>query len=166
MEKSLDFDYTFKYILIGDASVGKSTILNMFINGQFAQDSNPTMGVQFATKKIQVGNSIIKIQIWDTVTIVIVRLGNNLFVQLQELTIKMLSELYQSMIFMTRRLLKRSILGLRKSMIILMNKLKSFLSEIKLTLLRVLLLLLPDLNFLFSLLLLKQERISISSSLL
>jgi GTPase SAR1 family protein len=45
MEKSLDFDYTFKYILIGDASVGKSTILNMFINGQFVQDSNPTMGV-------------------------------------------------------------------------------------------------------------------------
>lgn len=166
MEKSLDFDYTFKYILIGDASVGKSTILNMFINGQFAQDSNPTMGVQFATKKIQVGNSIIKIQIWDTVTIVIVRLGNNLFVQLQELTIKMLSELYQSMIFMIRRLLKRSILGLRKSTIILMNKLRSFLSEIKLTLLRVLLLVLPDLNFLFSLLLLKQERISISSSLL
>lgn len=166
MEKSLDFDYTFKYILIGDASVGKSTILNMFINGQFAQDSNPTMGVQFATKKIQVGNSIIKIQIWDTVTIVIVRLGNNLFVQLQELTIKMLSELYQSMIFMIQRLLKRSILGLRKSTIILMNKLRSFLSEIKLTLLRVLLLVLPDLNFLFSLLLLKQERISISSSLL
>lgn len=166
MEKSLDFDYTFKYILIGDASVGKSTILNMFINGQFAQDSNPTMGVQFATKKIQVGNSIIKIQIWDTVTIVIVRLGNNLFVQLQELTIKMLSELYQSMIFMIQRLLKRSILGLRKSTIILMNKLRSFLSETKLTLLRVFLLVLPDLNFLFSLLLLKQERISISSSLL
>lgn len=111
MEKSLDFDYTFKYILIGDASVGKSTILNMFINGQFVQDSNPTMGVQFATKKIQVGNSIIKIQIWDTVTIVIVRLGNNLFVQLQELTIKMQSELYQSMIFMILRLLKQSILG-------------------------------------------------------
>jgi len=32
MEKSLDYDYIFKYILIGDASVGKSTLLNMFIN--------------------------------------------------------------------------------------------------------------------------------------
>jgi len=35
MEKSLDFDYVFKYILIGDASVGKSTILNRFVNNQF-----------------------------------------------------------------------------------------------------------------------------------
>lgn len=111
MEKSLDFDYTFKYILIGDASVGKSTILNMFINGQFVQDSNPTMGVQFATKKIQVGSSIIKIQIWDTVNIIIARLGKNLFVQLQEPTIKMQSGLYQSMIYMIPRQLKQSIPG-------------------------------------------------------
>lgn len=45
MQKSLDYDYVFKYILIGDASVGKSTILNHFINGDFKGDSNPTMGV-------------------------------------------------------------------------------------------------------------------------
>jgi hypothetical protein len=45
MEKSLDFDYIFKYILIGDSSVGKSTILSMFINNSYLADSNPTMGV-------------------------------------------------------------------------------------------------------------------------
>jgi GTPase SAR1 family protein len=45
MEKSLDFDYIFKYILIGDTSVGKSTILNSFINNTFVADCNPTMGV-------------------------------------------------------------------------------------------------------------------------
>ena len=45
MEKSLDFDYIFKYILTGDSSVGKSTILNTFINNTFLADSNPTMGV-------------------------------------------------------------------------------------------------------------------------
>jgi hypothetical protein len=67
MEKSLDFDYIFKYILIGDASVGKSTLLNRFVNGSFAADSNPTMGVEFATKKLTVGSSTVKIQIWDTV---------------------------------------------------------------------------------------------------
>lgn len=67
MEKSLDFDYIFKYILIGDSSVGKSTILSMFINNNYLSDSNPTMGVEFATKKISVGDKIIKIQIWDTV---------------------------------------------------------------------------------------------------
>ena len=45
MEKSLDYDYIFKYILIGDASVGKSTILNRFVNESFSAESNPTMGV-------------------------------------------------------------------------------------------------------------------------
>lgn len=68
MEKSLDFDYIFKYILIGDSSVGKSTILSMFINNSYLSDSNPTMGVEFATKKIAVTDKIIKIQIWDTVS--------------------------------------------------------------------------------------------------
>jgi GTPase SAR1 family protein len=65
----LDFDYIFKYILIGDSSVGKSTILSMFINGSYLSDSNPTMGVEFATKKLAVGDKVIKIQIWDTVRI-------------------------------------------------------------------------------------------------
>ncbi len=67
MEDNLDYDYVFKYILVGDASVGKSTLLHMYINRQFRDGSNPTMGVQFATKKIKVGNKIVKIQIWDTV---------------------------------------------------------------------------------------------------
>lgn len=67
MEKSLDFDYIFKYILIGDASVGKSTILNMFINNAYVPDNNPTMGVEFATKKLALKDKVIKIQIWDTV---------------------------------------------------------------------------------------------------
>lgn len=35
MEDSLDFDYIFKYILVGDASVGKSTLLHMFVNNNF-----------------------------------------------------------------------------------------------------------------------------------
>ena len=45
MEDSLDFDYTFKYILVGDTSVGKSPILSTYNNGGFTDTSNPTMGV-------------------------------------------------------------------------------------------------------------------------
>ena len=45
MEEVLDFDYTFKVILVGDTSVGKSSILARFIKDKFDDDGNPTMGV-------------------------------------------------------------------------------------------------------------------------
>ena len=67
MEDTLEYDYVFKYILVGDASVGKSTLLQMYINRMFRDSSNPTMGVEFATKKLKVANKTIKLQIWDTV---------------------------------------------------------------------------------------------------
>jgi len=90
MEKTLDYDYIFKYILIGDTSVGKSTILNRFVNDSFASESNPTMGVEFATKKIVVGGNTIKVQIWDTVPIDLIRPDSNLFAPSLEPTTKML----------------------------------------------------------------------------
>ena len=45
MEDSLDFDYIFKYILVGDTSVGKSSLLSTYNSGNFSDSSNPTMGV-------------------------------------------------------------------------------------------------------------------------
>ena len=77
MEGSLEYDYLFKYILVGDASVGKSALLSMFVNGAFLADSNPTMGVEFATKKILAGSHQIKVQIWDTVPPIPLRLGRS-----------------------------------------------------------------------------------------
>jgi GTPase SAR1 family protein len=45
MEDSLEFNYLFKYILVGDTSVGKSSLLACYNNNQFNNNSNPTMGV-------------------------------------------------------------------------------------------------------------------------
>lgn len=39
--------YIFKYIIIGDPSVGKSCILNQFINNQFQDEYEITVGVEF-----------------------------------------------------------------------------------------------------------------------
>jgi len=89
MQKTLDYDYVFKYILIGDASVGKSTILNHFINGNFKGDSNPTMGVEFATRKLNVVDKVIKIQIWDTVYSLPFRPGKSLLELLRGHTTEM-----------------------------------------------------------------------------
>ena len=67
-----DYDYILKFVICGDTSVGKSTILHSFINNTFIADCNPTMGVEFATKKINLGKKIIKIQIWDTVFLLLI----------------------------------------------------------------------------------------------
>lgn len=45
MDEASEVDYIFKYILVGDSSVGKSSLLSTFTKNQFSTDSNPTMGV-------------------------------------------------------------------------------------------------------------------------
>lgn len=61
-----EYDYLYKVILIGDASVGKSNILQRFVRNEFISDSKSTIGVEFATKTILHEKHRIKIQLWDT----------------------------------------------------------------------------------------------------
>ena len=70
----MSYSFLFKYIIIGDQSkralisgVGKSCILMQFIDREFKVDSDPTIGVEFASKTIKVKDKVIKLQIWDTV---------------------------------------------------------------------------------------------------
>jgi len=60
------YDYLFKFIVIGDAAVGKSCILYRFTDNKFKSDSTHTIGVEFGSKIIEVGGKFIKLQIWDT----------------------------------------------------------------------------------------------------
>mmetsp|Transcript_31366 Transcript_31366/g.69165 ORF Transcript_31366/g.69165 Transcript_31366/m.69165 type:complete len:217 (+) Transcript_31366:182-832(+) len=61
-----EYDYLFKVVLIGDSGVGKSNLLSRFTRNEFNLDSKSTIGVEFATKSIQVDNKTMKAQIWDT----------------------------------------------------------------------------------------------------
>lgn len=61
-----DYDYLFKVVLIGDSGVGKSNLLSRFTRNEFCLESKSTIGVEFATRSIQVDNKTIKAQIWDT----------------------------------------------------------------------------------------------------
>ena len=66
MASGNDADYILKYIIIGDASVGKSNLLLRYVYGEFKQDYQVTLGVEFAKKNVEIGNKIYRIQIWDT----------------------------------------------------------------------------------------------------
>lgn len=49
-----EYDYLFKIVLIGDSGVGKSNILSRFTRNEFCLESKSTIGVEFATKTLQV----------------------------------------------------------------------------------------------------------------
>ncbi|KAK1772905.1 ribosome biogenesis protein BRX1 [Phialemonium atrogriseum] len=61
-----EYDFLFKVVLIGDSGVGKSNLLSRFTRNEFNLDSKSTIGVEFATRSIQVDSKTIKAQIWDT----------------------------------------------------------------------------------------------------
>ncbi|KAJ7536192.1 hypothetical protein O6H91_12G059400 [Diphasiastrum complanatum] len=60
------YDYLFKVVLIGDSGVGKSNLLSRFTRNEFCLESKSTIGVEFATRSIEVDGKTIKAQIWDT----------------------------------------------------------------------------------------------------
>lgn len=61
-----EYDYLFKIVLIGDSGVGKSNILSRFTRNEFCLESKSTIGVEFATRTLQVEGKTVKAQIWDT----------------------------------------------------------------------------------------------------
>ena len=63
---SSKFDYLLKFIIIGDSSVGKSNILSVYRDGTFNEKSNPSIGVEFIAKNIEIDDLVFRIQIWDT----------------------------------------------------------------------------------------------------
>jgi len=65
-QENKDCDYLFRYIIVGDVSVGKSCIMLRFSSNQFREEHELTIGVEFAIKFYEIKNKNIKIQIWDT----------------------------------------------------------------------------------------------------
>ena len=64
--KDSNYDYMFRYIIVGDMGVGKSCLLLQFTENKFRQKHELTIGVEFGGKMIDINNKKIKIQIWDT----------------------------------------------------------------------------------------------------
>ncbi len=69
---SLVFDQTSlnmikqKLVVVGDISVGKTTIVNCLLGQKFKDDYEPSVGVDFFTKNLKFKGKNIKLQIWDS----------------------------------------------------------------------------------------------------
>ncbi|KAL1889898.1 hypothetical protein Sste5346_008624 [Sporothrix stenoceras] len=64
------YDYLAKIILLGPSGSGKSCLLHRFVKNEWRVLSSQTIGVEFSSKIIKVGNGArrkrIKLQLWDT----------------------------------------------------------------------------------------------------
>ncbi|KAM3133389.1 hypothetical protein pb186bvf_014550 [Paramecium bursaria] len=56
----------YKIVFLGDQSVGKTSIINRFIFDNFTGNEQPTVGIDFISKTLQVDNKSVRLQLWDT----------------------------------------------------------------------------------------------------
>jgi Ras-related protein Rab-2A len=62
----LTADFAFKFVLVGDSSVGKTSILARFRDDSFPAHHHVTVGVTFSTHRLHMGSTALQCQIWDT----------------------------------------------------------------------------------------------------
>ncbi|KAI9574115.1 ras family-domain-containing protein [Boletus coccyginus] len=64
----ITWHYVLKFIITGDAGVGKSSLLVRLTDQRFVANPDPTLGVEFGSKLIEIPEQgkIVKLQCWDT----------------------------------------------------------------------------------------------------
>lgn len=59
-------DYTLKILTIGESAVGKTCILLRFTDNKFLVNHITTIGIDYKSKTIKMGQKTVKLKIWDT----------------------------------------------------------------------------------------------------
>lgn len=60
------WNYLFKMVLIGDTYVGKTSLFNRLTRGEFREEEQSTIGVEFGYRVVETQDRPFKIQLWDT----------------------------------------------------------------------------------------------------
>lgn len=55
-----------KVIILGDSGVGKTSLMNQYVNRKFSNQYKATIGADFLTKEVMVDDRMVTMQIWDT----------------------------------------------------------------------------------------------------
>lgn len=63
---SNEFDLVVKVVIVGDISVGKTSLLNNFLNEEKPTDTIATIGTEYFTLFEKHREKILKINLWDT----------------------------------------------------------------------------------------------------
>ncbi|OMJ23985.1 putative Ras-related protein Rab7 [Smittium culicis] len=55
-----------KVIILGDSGVGKTSLMNQYVNRKFTGQYKATIGADFLTREVLIDGKLITMQIWDT----------------------------------------------------------------------------------------------------
>ncbi|MFW9822556.1 MAG: Rab family GTPase [Candidatus Thorarchaeota archaeon] len=70
LEKSKELrEFVFKIVILGNAAVGKTSLINQFVEGSFEEDYKPTLGANIIRKDVDIDgeeiNTKIRLIMWD-----------------------------------------------------------------------------------------------------
>ncbi|KAF5375063.1 hypothetical protein D9758_000133 [Tetrapyrgos nigripes] len=63
---STDKSVQVKLVLLGEAAVGKSSVVLRFVSNEFQANKEPTIGAAFLTQKCRLEDRVLRYEIWDT----------------------------------------------------------------------------------------------------
>ena len=62
----VEYDHLFKVVFVGDAKVGKTQIIDKFVENKFSENCASTIGMDFKVKMIKYNDKNIRLQLWDS----------------------------------------------------------------------------------------------------
>ena len=75
------YDEALKIILLGEVAVGKTSLINIFINPNFNKNISPTLSPSYLTKLVEYENKTFLLSIWDTAGQEQYRAMNKIFIK-------------------------------------------------------------------------------------
>ncbi|MFX1389037.1 MAG: Rab family GTPase [Promethearchaeota archaeon] len=64
-ETNLEREFVYKIVILGDAAVGKTSLINQFVEGSFQEDYKPTLGANIVRKDVNLNGIKVRLIMWD-----------------------------------------------------------------------------------------------------
>jgi small GTP-binding protein len=64
-EANVDREFVYKVVILGDAAVGKTSLINRFVEGSFSEDYRATLGANIVRKDVNLNSTKVRLIMWD-----------------------------------------------------------------------------------------------------
>ena len=75
---SVNAKVNFRIMIVGDSGVGKTSMIIRFVKGSFNARTPASVGIEFYSKNMDIGDEQVSLQLWDTVLVDVFRLDSRI----------------------------------------------------------------------------------------